>query len=115
MTTKEILLALESEVSKNDYNNILKQLIYKKNSSSDELAVFEVTNKFIANFIKTKYSSLLQDILEEETKIKPSIEILITGERRRTKKAIIDEQHSSTNSDSTILNQSFTFDSFIVG
>lgn len=115
MTTKEILSALENEVSKNDFENVLKQLVYKKTSSSDELAVFEVNNKHIASFIKTKYTALLQDIFENETKIKPSIEIIITGERRRTKKAIIDEQHSSSNADSTILNQSFTFDSFIVG
>ena len=115
MTTKEILLALENEVSKNDFENVLKQLVYKKTSSSDELAVFEVNNKHIASFIKTKYTAIIQDILEEETKIKPSIEIIITGERRRTKKAIIDEQHSKTHADSTILNQSFTFDSFIVG
>jgi len=115
LTTKEILLALENEVSKNDFENVLKQLVYKKTSSSDELAVFEVNNKHIASFIKTKYTAIIQDILEEETKIKPSIEIIITGERRRTKKAIIDEQHSKTHADSTILNQSFTFDSFIVG
>ena len=115
MTTKDILLALENEVSKNDYDNVLKQLVYKKTSSSEELAVFEVNNKFIASFIKTKYTAILQDIFENKTNIKPSIEIIITGERRRTKKAIIDEQQSSSNSDSTILNQSFTFDSFIVG
>lgn len=115
MTTKDILLALENEVSKNDFENVLKQLVYKKNSSSDELAVFEVNNKFIASFIKTKYTQILQDIFEKDTNIKPSIEIIITGEKRRTKKAIIDEQHSSSHADSTILNQSFTFDSFIVG
>jgi len=115
LTTKEILSALENEVSKNDFNNVLKQLTYKKTSSSDELAVFEVNNKHIASFIKTKYTTILQEVFEKETNIKPSIEIIITGERRRTKKAIIDEQQSSSNPDSTILNQSFTFDSFIVG
>jgi len=115
LTTKEILSILENEVSKNDFNNVLKQLIYKKSSSSNELAVFEVTNKFIANFIKTKYTTILQELFEKETNIKPSIEIIITGQRRRTKKAIINEQHSRGTSDSTILNQSFTFDSFVVG
>jgi len=115
LTTKEILSALENEVSKNDFNNVLKQLTYKKTSSSDELAVFEVNNKHIASFIKTKYTTILQEVFEKETNIKPSIEIIITGERRRTKKAIIDEQQSNSNPDSTILNQSFTFDSFIVG
>jgi len=115
LTTKEILSALELEVSKNDFNNILKQLIYKKSSSSNELAVFEVTNKYIANFIKTKYTLVLQEIFEKITNIKPSIEIITTGEKRRTKKAIINEQQSRGTADSTILNQSFTFDSFVVG
>jgi len=115
LTTKEILLSLESEVSKNDFDNVLKQLVYKKTSSSNELAVFEVNNKFIASFIRTKYTAILQEIFEKETNIKPSIEIVITGEKRRTKKAIIDEQQSRGTPDSTILNQSFTFDSFVVG
>jgi len=115
LTTKDILIALENEVSKNDYNNVLKQLVYKKSSSSDELAVFEVNNKFIASFIKTKYSVMIQEIFENQENIKPSIEIIVAGERRRTKKAIIDEQQSRGTADSTILNQSFTFDSFVVG
>ena len=115
MTTKDILLALENEVSKNDFNNILKQLVYKKASSSNELAIFEVNNKHIASFIKTKYTILLQDILENITNIKPSIEINLIGGRKKNRKDIIDEKQSHSNIDSTILNQSFTFDSFIVG
>ncbi len=115
MTTKNILLALENEVSKNDFNNVLKQLIYKKTSSNNELAVFEVNNKYIANFIKTKYTILLQDILENMTNIKPSIEINIIGGRRKNRKNLFDLVQSNSNEDSTILNQSFTFDSFVVG
>ena len=88
MTTKEILLALESEVSKNDFDNILKQLVYKKSSSSDELAVFEVNNKHIANFIKTKYTTILQDIFEKATNFKPSVEIILTGEKEELKKLL---------------------------
>ena len=55
MTTKEILHLLQKEVTTNDYEKFLQQIVYKKASSSDELAVFEVPNKFIANFIKTKF------------------------------------------------------------
>lgn len=115
MTTKNILLALENEVSKNDFNNILKQLIYKKTSSNNELVVFEVNNKYIASFIKTKYTTLLQDILENMIGIKPSIEINLIGGIKKTRKDIINQKQSHSNTDSTILNQSFTFDSFIVG
>ena len=64
MTTKDILLSLQSEVSKNDFERYLKQLVYKKTSSSDELVVFEVPNKYIANYIKTKFTNHIKDIFE---------------------------------------------------
>ena len=115
MTTKDILLALQSEVSQNDFDRYLKQLNYKKTSSSDELAVFEVQNKFVANFIKTKFTSIIRSVFEKLTNTKPSIEIKLTGERRRSKKEILGEKLINSSSDSTILNQSFVFDSFVVG
>jgi len=115
LTTKEILSQLEQEVSKNDFERYLKQLIYKKQSSSNEIIVFEVTNKFIANYIKTKFTSTLQEIFEKNKSIKPSIEIKIAGERRRTTKQILNQNMINNNSESTILNQSYTFESFVVG
>ncbi len=115
MTTKDILLELQKEVSQSDFDRYLKQLVFKKTSSSDEVIVFEVQNKFIANFIKTKFTSIIQDIFEKYTHKKPSIEIKLAGERRRTKKEIIDEKLVKSSSESTILNQSYTFESFVVG
>ncbi len=115
MTTKEILSQLQNEVSKNDFERYLKQLIYKKSSSSDEIAVFEVNNKFIANYIKTKFTSAIQDIFEKNKQTKPSIEIKIAGERRRTTKEILNQKITNGTSESTILNQSYTFESFVVG
>jgi len=115
LTTKEILSQLQEEVSKNDYERYLKQLVYKKSSSSDDIAVFEVTNKFIANYIKTKFSSIIQEVFEKNKNTKPSIEIKIAGERRRTTKEILNQKISNDTSESTILNQSYTFESFVVG
>ena len=115
MTTKDILLEIQPEVSHNDFDRYLKQLVYKKTSSSDELAVFEVPNKFIANYIKTKFSKLLKDVFKKHKKTKPSIEIKLAGERRRTKKEIINDTDKNQNSESTLLNQSFTFESFVEG
>ena len=113
MTTKEIQAILKQEVSKNDFDRYLKQLIYKKSSSTPENIVFEVGNKFIANFIKTKFKSTLQEIFEKINNIKPIIEIKVTGERRKSKK--IDDEIAKNGSQNTILNQSYTFDSFVVG
>lgn len=115
MTTKEILSQLQEEVSKNDFERYLKQLVYKKSSSSDDIAVFEVSNKFIANYIKTKFTPILQDIFEKNKNRKPSIEIKIAGERRRTTKEILNQKITNDSSESTILNQSYTFESFVVG
>lgn len=115
MTTKEILSNIENEVSQSDFERYLKQIVYKKASSSDELAVFEVQNKFIANFIKTKFEMIIQETFEKISGTKPSIEIKIAGERRRSKKEIIDEKNLNKTTQSTILNQSYTFDSFVVG
>jgi len=115
LTTKEILSQLEQEVSKNDFERYLKQLTYKKSSSSDKIAVFEVNNKFIANYIKTKFSSTIQDIFDKNKNTQPSIEIKIAGERRRTTKEILNQKISNDTSESTILNQSYTFESFVVG
>jgi len=110
LTSKEILSHLQNEVSVNDYERYLKQLVYKKSSSSDDIAVFEVGNKFIANYIKTKYRSIIQEAFEKFEDTKPSIEIKIAGERRRSKKEILDEKSIIESGESTILNQSYTFE-----
>jgi len=115
LNTKDILAQIQTEVSKSDYDRYLKQLVYKKSSSSDKIAVFEVNNKFIANYIKTKFTNALQEIFEKNKNRKPSIEIKIAGERRRTTKEILNQSMSNSSGESTILNQSYTFESFVVG
>jgi len=113
LTTKDILTALEQEVSNHDFNNILKQLSYKQDLSDKNKVVFEVKNKFIANFIRTKYSKTIKDILEKQFKIKSKIEILASKEKHI--KQVTNEQVANQTTSSTVLNQSLTFDSFVVG
>ena len=115
MTTKEILQLLEKEVTSNDYEKFLQQLTYKKTSSSDELAVFEVSNKFVANFIKTKFSPVIKEVFKSVTGVKPAIEIKVTGEKRRTKQQILGDESAAQSENTTLLNPSFTFESFVVG
>ncbi len=115
MTTKEILLLLKKEVTNSDYEKFIKQIVYKKISSSDDLAVFEVPNKFLASFIKTKFSKIIKEIFKTVKGTKPTIEIKVTGEKRRTKKEILKDSSLSQTDNTTLLNPSFTFESFIVG
>jgi chromosomal replication initiator protein len=114
MTTKEILSILKNETTSADYERFLKQLTYKKVSSDENIAVFEVPNKFIANWIKSKFTSQIQHCFEVIDNSKPTIEIKVAGERR-TKKEMIEENIKSKEVDSTILNPSYTFDSFVLG
>lgn len=114
MTNKDILTILKEENSSIDYDRYLKQLIYKKTSSDEKIAIFEVPNKFIAMYIKSKYTTVIQNCFEKMENYTPAIEIKIAGERK-TKKAILSQNEKEKTTESTILNPSYTFDSFIVG
>lgn len=115
MTTSKILNILKEESNALDYERFLKQLVYKKTSSDEKIAIFEVNNKYIASWIKTKYSDLLQDCFETHVGYKPKIEVRVTGEKRKTKKELLESDSQNGNNESTILNASYTFDSFVVG
>ena len=114
MTNKEFLSIIEQEANPTDFKKYLKQLTYKKISSDDKIAVFEVSNKYIASWIKSKYTSIIQHCFEKYDNTKPDIEIKIAGEKK-SKKEIISEKAKSETAESTILNPSYTFDSFVVG
>ena len=114
MTTKDFLTIIQREATKTDYDRYLKQLVYKKISSDEKLAVFEVANKYIASWIKSKFTNLIQHCFEIYDGTKPSVEIKLAGEKK-SKKEIIKEQIQNQTAESTILNPSYTFDSFVVG
>ena len=115
MTTKEILTFLQKETTTSDYERYLKQLNYKKNSSDENIAVFEVSNKFIINWIKTKYTTQIKNAFESLNGTKPTIEIKLSGERLKSKKDIISKEQKSSPAESTMLNPSYSFDNFVVG
>ncbi|MGA1931834.1 chromosomal replication initiator protein DnaA [Arcobacter sp. YIC-464] len=114
MTNKDFLALIQKEATSIDYDRYLKQLTYKKISSDEKLAVFEVSNKYIASWIKSKFTGLIQHCFEQYDGSKPKIEIKIAGEKK-SKKEIIQEQIKNETAESTILNPSYTFDSFVVG
>ena len=114
MTTKDFLTIIQKEANKTDYERYLKQLVYKKISSDEKIAIFEVNNKYIASWIKSKFTGLIQHCFEIFDGSKPSIEIKLAGEKK-SKKEILKEQVQNETAESTILNPSYTFDSFIVG
>ena len=52
MTTKDFQTIIQKEATKTDFERYLKQLVYKKISSDEKIAIFEVNNKYIASWIK---------------------------------------------------------------
>jgi len=115
LTTQDFLNQLQQDTSKPDFDRYLKQLNFKKSSSSEELAVFDVPNKFIANWIKTKYIDQIQTTFNNINKSQCEIEIRVIGERKKTKNQILKDAQEEKDKVNTILNASYTFDSFIVG
>jgi chromosomal replication initiator protein len=115
MAQPDILSILKQETTATDYDRFLKQLSYKKNMSDENIAVFEVQNKYIASWIKTKYTNTIQHCFELLNGSKPKIEIKLTGEKQKSKKEFISEQEKNSSSESTMLNPSYTFDSFVLG
>lgn len=114
MTSKDFSLAIQKIANKIDFDRYLKQLVLKKVSIEDNLAIFEAPNKYIAAWIKNKYIDLIQQCFEKYDGIKPEIDIKTVGEKK-SKKDIQNNQIQNQINESTILNPSYTFDSFIVG
>lgn len=114
MTSKDFLDLIKKESNEQDYERYLKQLVYKKISSDENIAIFEVSNKYIASWIKSKYTELIQHCFEIYNGSKPKIEIKLAGEKK-SKKEIIKEQVENETAESSILNPSYTFKSFVVG
>ena len=115
----KVLKKIKDEISNKDWNRYMKDLTYNEKESKNNIAQFYAPNILLARWIKTKYKFQLAHLFELETKVKPRIIISAIQEK------VFKEQNSESNNEqnkeqknqgkSTILNPSFTFESFIVG
>jgi len=112
----KVLLKIKEEISNKNWNRYIKNLTYDEKKSKPTFAQFYTPNILVAKWIKTKYEFQLSHLFELETKIKPHIEISINKNFNPQKKNKSQQLNEQTNqSKSTILNPSFTFESFIIG
>jgi len=111
-----VLKLLSSEISELEYKRYIKQLKYHEKASRSDYAVFIAPNILIANWVKTKYASKIAHLFEVKTGKKPTVDIMLKDQISRTRKKTvpIDTELSKTTKN-TILNPSYTFDSFVVG
>ena len=115
----KVLKKIKEEISNKDWNRYMKNLTYNEQESKNNIAQFYAPNILLARWIKTKYKFQLAHLFELETKVKPRI--IISAIQEKVFKEQNSESHNEQNKEqrnqgkSTILNPSFTFESFIVG
>jgi len=112
-----VLKKLKQEISNKEWNRYIKSLIYDENRSRSNIAHFYSPNIIIAKWIKTKYEKKIEHIFELESNIKPKIIISVKKEKeqRNISQTPVVESEYKSGSKSTLLNPSFTFESFIIG
>ena len=113
----KVLKKLQQEISNKEWERYIKTLTYDESASRSNVAQFYAPNMLVAKWIKTKYQNKIAHLFEVENNICPKVIISVGKVKKMTgnnqKSQPINEQKNQTKS--TILNPSFTFDSFIVG
>ncbi len=117
MLADTVIELLKNEISEQEYERYIKQLEFNEKESHSDQKVFTAPNILISNWIKTKYSAKLAHLFEVKTGKKPEIKIILKNTIEKTEKVtktknIIEINKAATN---TILNPSYTFESFVVG
>jgi len=111
-TGKKILEKLKLEISQSEYERYIKNLQFCNEDSRGDILIYSTNNLLSAKWIKTKYSNKLAHLYEVETGIKAEIIIQAKG-KKETKVKVTSKKERSV--ESTVLNPSFTFDSFVTG
>lgn len=115
---KKVLNKFKEELSSKESSRYIQSLVYDEKESRSDIAQFYTSNILIAKWIKTKYEKKLEHLFELENNVKPKIIISVKLDketRSKSKKSKIEEVESRSSGRSTLLNPSFTFESFIVG
>ena len=116
MLADNVLELLKSEISELEYKRYIKQLKYHEKGSRSDNVVFIAPNILIANWVKTKYAKKIAHLFEVKTGKKPTVNIILKNQVSTTrKKSVPIDIELSKTPKNTILNPSYTFDSFVVG
>ncbi|MBV5278890.1 MAG: chromosomal replication initiator protein DnaA [Campylobacteraceae bacterium] len=117
MLADTIIGLLKEEISSLEYDRYIKQLKFHEKASNSDQMVFIAPNILIANWVKTKYCEKIAHLFEIKMGKKPEIKIILKEHIKVTKsKPVSLEMVEMTKSaKNTILNPSYTFDSFVVG
>jgi len=112
---QKILFELKKEISEIEYNRYIKKLVYDAKRSRSNIVYFSAPNMIVAKWVKTKYTDKLIHLFELQNEVKPEIIISVGLENKKNIPSINKTVPEKSNSKSTFLNPSLTFESFIVG
>jgi len=111
---EQVLHLLKDEITPSEYERYIRNCHYDPKRSRSDIAFFTVPNVLISKWIQTRYSEKIAHIFEIQTGIKPTVNIEV-GSQRTSAAGRTAPENKTSPSKSTLLNPSFTFESFIVG
>lgn len=109
-----ILKDLEKKLDSRDFNRYIKNIKFNEEKSDSNLKVLEVDNIFILNWIKVNYITRISSLFETHTDIKPKIELNLKS-KSSADLSQMPSFHTKVIIKNSVLNPSFTFDTFKVG
>lgn len=111
-----ILKELKNEITQEQYNRYIKNLTFDEENSQSDLKILLANNIFVANWVKRNYADKIAILFENKTEIKPIIKIRVKeNNENRKNKNNYDIKIVQINKKQSIINPSFTFDTFVVG
>jgi len=117
LLSDSVIELLRNEISDQEYNRYIKQLKFDEKNSKSNIKIFIAPNILVSNWIKTKYSEKLSHLFEVKTGNKPEIKIITKDQikSKTNKQNNISSLEINKPTTNTILNPSYTFESFVVG
>ncbi len=119
MLGNQILELLKQEIPQIEFERYIKQLQYDEEASRSDIAVFYAPNPIIAKWVGTRYAQKLSHLFELKTGVKPDVVVEVKNRKKSAaaqKRGELSETATTKSSaKSTILNPSYTFESFVVG
>ena len=112
MLADEVLELLGKEILTSEFECYIKQIKFNEKNSTSETIVYNAPNEIIAKFIQTKYAGKIAHLFEVKTGIKPNVNITSQKTQNKGSKKI---DVKEIKAQSSLLNPSYTFDSFVVG
>ena len=110
---QEVIHKLKLELSDIEYNRYFKNLTFNKKTSTETIYNYEVPNIFILKWIQNKYIPIMEKKIEALIKKKVKVNIYKKGDTKNIPQTY--PTTKNTTNEYSLINPSFTFDSFVVG